>query len=133
MKVLLLVLVAGCAGGRAAGDVATLPPDKVKFAIPAPCPAERAQAAVASAGDQLDLSVETSSSKPGEPWVLHRGSRLNDPALWYRVDVVPADDGSIIRVYAIPVPLQLGDTQETIAKPAALAMRIIAGCTGGAP
>jgi hypothetical protein len=85
---------------------------------------------VAAAGEDLDLSVETASSAPGQPWVLHRGMRLADPALWYRVDVTPAAaNASVIRIYSVPVPEQFSDTQETIAKPGALAMRIVVGCT----
>jgi hypothetical protein len=84
----------------------------------------------------MDLTVEEPSSAPGTPWVLFRSRRLVDPHLWFRVDVTPSPvqaTTSVITIYSAPVPPLLYDTQETIAMPGALAMRIVAACAAPAP
>ena len=111
-----------------------VPASDVRFAIEAPCTVPAAQSVVEAAASELELDVEEASQAPGQPWVFRRGMRLFDPPLLYRVDIVAAaerQDAAVVRVYAIPVPSNFIDTQETIAKPGALAMRIVAACAGG--
>lgn len=119
---------------RTPADVVRMPAASAAFVGVAPCAAAAALRAVPAAGAGLELEVEQAAERPGQPWVLHRGMRLKDPALLFRVDVeaAPAHPAtSLIRVFAVPVTTTLGDTAETIAKPAVLAMRIVAACAAG--
>ena len=130
----LAVAATGCGLTRGAEDVKALPASEAKFAIAAPCSAAAAQGAVEEAGREMELDVEEASQRPGEPWVLRRGPRLNDGPLFYRVDVTAdADrqDAAVIRVYAVPSSRLFSNTHETIAKPPSLAMRIVAACAAG--
>jgi hypothetical protein len=130
----VLLALPGCGMLRGTEDVKALPASEVKFAIEAPCTAPAAQSAVEGAGRELELDVEEASQKPGDPWVLRRGPRLNDPPLFYRVDILRAagrEDAAMVHVYAVPVSRGVTDTQETLSKPAALAMRIVAACAAG--
>ncbi len=132
----LLLGASACGLNRGVKDVKAIPASDVKFAIEAPCTVSAAQAAVERAAEALDLSVEEASRGPGDPWVFHRGPRLVDPPLYYRVDILPVADrqrAAEVRVYAIPSPRLFVDTQETIAKPGALAMRIVAACAQEGP
>jgi hypothetical protein len=131
---LLALAAAGCGFTRGAEDVKTMPAAAVKFAIAAPCSAAAAQGAVEAAAREMELDVEAASQGPGEPWVLRRGPRLNDGPLFYRVDVTGAanpQETSVIRVYSVPASTLITDTQETLAKPQVLAMRIVAACAAG--
>lgn len=131
---LLGLIAAGCGFTRGAEDVKALPVSDVKFAIAAPCSATTAQGAVEGAAREMELDVEEASQKPGDPWVLRRGPRLNDGPVLYRVDITGAadrQDAAVIRVYAVPGSKLILDTQETLAKPPALAMRIVAACAAG--
>jgi hypothetical protein len=131
---LLISTSAACGFTRGVSDVKAMSPPSAKFVIEAPCSVESAQGAVRAAGQGMELDVEEASEKPGEPWVLRRGARLNDGPLLYRVDVsAPADRQgvAVIRVYSVPVSLGVTDTHETLSKPGALAMRIVAACAAG--
>lgn len=131
----LAVLVACGPPARTPAQVAQLPAASAQFTGVAPCGVQAVLRAVPQAGAGMELEVEQAATQPGQPFVLRRGMRLNDPALWYRVDVVPApahQTTSLIRVFSVPVASQIVETAETIAKPAVLAMRIVAGCTAGA-
>lgn len=111
-----------------------IPASEAKFVVEAPCSVAAAQDAVGGAAQALELDIEEAAQKPGDPWVLRRGPRLVDPALWYRVDISPAagaQGAALIRVFAVPAPSNFTDTQETIAKPGSLAMRIVAACSAG--
>jgi hypothetical protein len=132
-----LAALAACIGppSRTPAQVVQLPVASAQFTGVAPCGVQAVLRAVPQAGAGMELEVEQAATGPGQPFVLRRGMRLNDPALWYRVDVVPApahQATSLIRVFAVPVPSVVVETAETIAKPAVLAMRIVAGCTAGA-
>lgn len=130
----LILTSTGCGLTREAEDVRAMPAAAARFAVEAPCSAPAAQSAVEGAARELELDVEEASQKPGAPWVLRRGPRLVDPPLFYRVDIVAAPDqgsAAVIRVYAVPVSRLFSDTHETIAKPASLAMRIVATCAAG--
>ncbi len=130
----MILASSGCGLTRGAEDVKTIPPSGAKFTIEAPCSAPAARGVVEAAARDLELDVEEAPREIGDPWVLRRGPRLVDPPLFYRVDIAaPADrrEASLIRVYAVPVSFLLSDTHETISKPAALAMRIVAACTAG--
>ncbi|MFO0759892.1 MAG: hypothetical protein U0359_25630 [Byssovorax sp.] len=137
LAALALLATSGCNFTRSAQDMKSIPATGANFTIEAPCAAEDAQRAVKGAAAALELDEEAPSSGPGEPWVFRRGPRLADPVLLYRVDVVPvADrkDASTIRVFALTASRILTDTQETMSKPGALAMRIVAACAvKGAP
>lgn len=130
----LLSAVSACGMTRGAEDVKTFPVSEAKIVIEAPCTPASAHAAVEGAARAFEFDVEESSQKPGDPWIFRRGPRLADPSLYFRVDVAAAADRqgvAVIRVFATPVSRGLGDTQETLAKPGALAMRIVAACTAG--
>lgn len=137
LAALALFATSGCNFTRGAQDMKSLPAVGANFTIEAPCAAEDAQRAVKGAAEALELDEESASSGPGEPWVFRRGPRLTDPVLLYRVDVVPVTDrkdASTIRVFALTATRLLTDTQETMSKPGALAMRIVAACAvKGAP
>lgn len=130
----LLSAVPACGMTRGAEDVKTLAVSEAKFVIEAPCTPASAHAAVEDAAQAFELDVEERSEKPGDPWVFGRGPRLADGPLYFRVDVAAAADRqgvAVIRVFATPASRGLGDTQETLAKPGALAMRIVAACVAG--
>lgn len=127
---LLLAAVSGCST-RTPADMKALPASQAKFSIHAPCTPAAAHAVVPDAASTMELTVEEPSPSPGTPWILFRSRRLADPHLWFRVDVTPAaaqSTTSVITIYSAPVPPLLYDTQETIAMPGALAMRIVAAC-----
>lgn len=124
----------GCGMTWEADAVRALPPSDAKFVIEAPCPVAAAARAVPEVAAGLELELESTPPDPAGPWLFERGARLVDPVLWYRVDVSPGSRGaetSILRVYALPKARMISDTQETIAKPAALAMGIVARCAAG--
>jgi hypothetical protein len=125
-------LALGCGQIREASDMRALKQAQARFSVPAPCAPTAAQGAVERSGADMELSVESESSAPGEPWVLSRGKRLADPELLYRVDVTAVKgnpNASRITIWALARPLNITDTQETVAKPGELAMRIVAACT----
>lgn len=123
----------GCGVVRDTEDVKALPEAAAKFEIEAPCAPNAANALVERAGEPMELEVTAASERPGDPWVLSRGPRLVDVPLFYRVDVLPggSSDSAIIRVFAVPKSRMVGDTRETVSKPALLAMRIVAECAAG--
>lgn len=130
----LLAVASGCST-RTPADMKAMPPSLAKFSIHAPCTATAAHRVVPSAASTMELTVEEASPSPGTPWILFRSRRLADPHLWFRVDVTSATAraaSSVITVYSAPVPPLLYDTQETIAAPGALAMRIVAACAAPA-
>lgn len=134
---LLLFTASSCTFSRGVKDMTNLPPSDARFAVEAPCAPSDAQRVVESSARELELDIESSSQRPGEPWVFLRGRRLADPQLLFRVDIEPIAErpsASTVRVYALPVPILFTDTHESMAKPGALAMRIVAACAaGGAP
>lgn len=131
LAALIAASAVGC--GRSAEDVKALPPSAASFSIDAPCTPAAANAAVAPSGEAMEMEVDIPAEKPGDPWVLKRGMRLVDPALYYRVLVAPGAgaDSVQIRVFAIAKPPGITDTQETLSKPGELAMRIVAACVAG--
>lgn len=129
-SLVLLAVASGCST-RTPADMKALPPSLAKFSIHAPCTATAAHRVVPDAASTMELTVEEPSQSPGTPWILFRSRRLADPHLWFRVDVTPVTAQaatSVITVYSAPVPPLIYDTQETIAAPGALAMRIVAAC-----
>lgn len=135
MSCLVVLLGAtGCGMLWDADAVRALPPDQAKFVIEAPCPVAAAGRAVPEVAESMELELDETPADPGGPWLFERGARLVDPVLWYRVDIAPGPraETSLVRVFALPKSRMLSDTQETVSKPGALAMRIVAQCTAAA-
>jgi hypothetical protein len=104
------------------------------FAIATPCTIAAAQASIPIVAESFELEVEEASDEPGAPWIFLRGARLHDGPLYYRIDVVPTGgdrNNASLLIIAIPSSMGVSETQETIAKPGALAMRIVAACAAG--
>ena len=125
--------LAGCGFSRSAADVSGLPRSAAKIWIPVECAPATVHATVPTAAAEMGLSVEV-ASKNGEPWILHRGPRLEYGAIYFRVDVDPVPgqpDRSGLAVYAASGGSLINDTGETISKPHELALRIATLALGG--
>jgi len=121
---------------RDVDDVKGLPlsASTASFAIATSCTVAAAQASIPLVAESFELEVEEVSNEPGAPWIFLRGARLHDGPLYYRIDVVPTGgdrNNASLLLFAIPSSMGVSDTQETIAKPGALAMRIVAACAAG--
>jgi len=131
---LLGIGLLGCGSfSRSAEDVSNLPRSAAKIWIPVERAPAKVHATVPIAAAEMGLSVEV-PSKDGQPWILHRGPRLEYGAIFFRVDVDPVPgqpDRSGLAVYAASGGILINDTGETISKPSELAFRIATLALGG--
>ncbi len=90
------------------------------------CSPQRVHATVGAAAAEMGLEVDIASTGK-DPWILHRGRRLDYGPIYFRVDVddiAGEPNRAAIAVYSAATGQGVIDNAEMMAKPGELAFRI---------